>query len=307
MTTWNDLIDESQRLEDRASKIQVGETIGLSQEEIDILSHEYQLWLGRCLSVLPDDMKDKFRAEYEGTFWTAKIKRFFEAATEPSPFRPTDEATKMVFPYWSYPFKQNFYPYIRSQRQLLIEASERPQLSESIAENEAWNKTVCRIFKVFIEKANIAQTSHEKKLTYEYLAIFLIGSIDGLTIVGHDERGVSEEIDLWVANDSEHIFWKKMTHVFIVECKNWGNPVGVPELRTLRAIMDDKNIQLALLLARNGITGDKSHDAGDIIRNAFRDNRFILVLTEADVLEIANGISPTEKIRKKYLDLLMKS
>lgn len=98
-----------------------------------------------------------------------------------------------------------------------------------------------------------------------------------------------------------------MPAAFIVECKNWGNPVGVPELRTLRAIMDDKNIPLAILMTKNGITGDRSHDAGDIIRNAFRDNKYILVLTEADLLDIANGISPTEKIRQKYFDLYMRS
>jgi hypothetical protein len=94
MTVWENLIAESQRLEETASKIQDGETVRLSKEAIDKLSHEYQLWLGKCLSVLPDDLKDKFRAEYEGTFWNAKIKKFFEAATEPSPFRPTDEKSK---------------------------------------------------------------------------------------------------------------------------------------------------------------------------------------------------------------------
>ena len=308
MTMWENLLVECQKLEDTASKIQDDEKVRLSQREIEKLADDYVSWLGKCLAVLPADLRDKFRSEYEGTFWSAKIKKFFESATEPNPYRPTDENGKDLFSYWTYPYKQNFYPYIRSQRQLLIEACQR-QSSESREDSkeEAWNATVRRIFKVFIEKADNAKTAHEKKLTYEYLAIFLIGSIDGLTIIGHDERGVSEEIDVWVANESSHIFWQKMPTAFIVECKNWGNPVGVPELRTLRAIMDDKNISLAILLTKNGITGDKNHDAGDIVRNAYRDNKYILVLTEADLLEIANGTSPTEKIKKKYFDLLMKS
>jgi len=84
MVEWDYLLAESQRLEDRTRKIQDGERVGLSEEEIENLSHEYLLWYGKCLSVLPDDLKDKFRTTYEGTFWNAKIKKFFEAATEVS-------------------------------------------------------------------------------------------------------------------------------------------------------------------------------------------------------------------------------
>ena len=307
MSAWEDLLTECQRLEDKASKIQDGETIGLSPEEIKKLSDEYLTRFGKCLAVLPEDIKNKFRAEYEGTYWTAKIKRFFEAATETNMFY--NPQAPNVLSYWLYSYKQNFYPAIQSQRQLLIEASQRKQqMNSSEVENEeAWNETVRRIFKVFIEKANKASTANEKKLTYEYLALFLIGSIDGLTVIGHDERGVSEEIDLWVSNSSSNIFWQKMPAAFFVECKNWGIPVGVPELRTLRAIMDDKNLSLAILLTRNGVTGNRNRDAGDIVRNAFRDNKYILVLTEADLLEIANGMPPTEKIKQKYFDLYVRS
>lgn len=307
MIAWEELLVECQRLEEAASKIQQAETVELSTAEIKKISDDYQSWFGKCLAVLPEDLRGKFREEYEGSFWSAKIKKFFEAATEPSLFRPTDEQTRAIFPHWAYPYKQNFYPYIESQRLILIEASERKQHTNSEGKDLSWNETVRRIFKVFIEKADKASTSNEKKLTYEYLAIFLVGSVDGLSILGHDERGVSEEIDVWVANESDHVFWKKMPPAFIVECKNWGDPVGVPQLRSLRAVMDDKNISLAILMTRNGITGDRNHDAGDIVRNAFRDNKYILVLTEADLLEMSNGTSPTEKIRQKYFDLHMKS
>ncbi len=230
MTDWDVLINESIRLEEVASKIQQDEEVGLSQEAIDELSNEYHTWLSQSLSVLPQDLKDKFRSEYEGTFWSAKIKKFLEVPTQPSPFKPNDEKAKELFPRWAYPYKQNFYPYIRSQRQLLIEAREREksEVSMKIEKASDWNETIRNIFKVFLEKADSAKTNHEKKLTYEYLAIFLIGAIDGLTIMGHDERGISEEIDLWIANESKDAFWQRMPGAFIVECKNWGNPIGVP-------------------------------------------------------------------------------
>ena len=146
--------------------------------------------------------------------------------------------------------------------------------------------------------------NHIKKLTYEYLAIFLVGAVEGLTVIGHDERGASEEIDLWIANDSKDSFWVRIGNVFIVECKNWGNPMGVPEVRSLKSIMQDKNIDFSILMSKNGITGDNYHDANDIIRKAVRENKYIVVLDQADLLEIANGTHPTKKIREKYYDLL---
>src|SRR6266704_1032063 len=134
MANWNDLLTECQRLEDVAREIQNGEQIGLSDREIKALASDYHEWFGKCLSILPDDLKNKFRAEYEGSFWNAKIKKFFESATEPSPFRSTDEATQIIFPYWAYPFKQNCLPPLQSQRQLLIEARERNRATTSSEE-----------------------------------------------------------------------------------------------------------------------------------------------------------------------------
>ncbi len=308
MTDWEQLIAESQSLEEKASKIQDGEKVGLSKADINKLTRDYYSWFARCISLLPEDLKSKFREEYEGSFWSAKIKKFFEAATEPSPLYPfADEKAKASLSIWAYPYKQNFYPYLLSQRQILIEASERQETTSSTKEESSWNATIRRVFREFIKKANEAETNHAKKLSYEYLGIFLITAIDGLTVIGHDTRGASEEIDLWVANDSNGSFWRSIRSPFITECKNWGEPVGVHEVRNLSSIMESKNIGFAILMARNGITGDRSHDAVATIRDDFRKGRYIVVLDQSDLEEIANGLHPTKKIRQKYHDLFMKS
>jgi hypothetical protein len=307
MTDWEQLIAESQSLDESASKIQDGQRVGLPKEEIEKLARDYHSWFAKCLSLLPEDLKSKFREEYEGSFWNAKIKKFLEAATEPSLlYQSADEKSRAVFPPWAYPYKQNFYPYLLSQRQILIEASERQELA-LINDEGSWGATIRRVFRVFIKKANEAETNHAKKLSYEYLGIFLITAIDGLTVIGHDTRGASEEIDLWVANDSNDSFWRSIRSPFIVECKNWGEPVGVQEVRNLSSIMESKNIGFAILMARNGITGDRSHDAVATIRDDFRKGRYIVVLDQSDLEEIANDLHPTKKIRQKYHDLFMKS
>ncbi len=194
MVEWDYLLAESQRLEDRTRKIQDGERVGLSEEEIENLSHEYLLWYGKCLSVLPDDLKDKFRTTYEGTFWNAKIKKFFEAATEVSLLRPTDKAIdetiKELIPYWAYPFKQNFYPHIRHQRQLLIEARERSQNarpSETVMEEDSWISDV-RAFDVKLTQARqvIQAIRNEDELIQDVLRpIFEFLAFEGITILHH--------------------------------------------------------------------------------------------------------------------------
>lgn len=307
MTDWERLIADSQSLDERASRIQAGESISLPQEEIDKLTHDYHSWYARCLTALPEDLKVRFRAEYDGTWISFKIKRFLEAPTQPNMiYHAGDEKTKAVMQPWTYTYQQNFHPCILSQRQMLIEASERQEPALP-TDDGFWNVTIRRVFREFIKKANEAETTNAKKLSYEYLAIFLITAIDGLTVIGHDTRGASEEIDLWVENGSTHSFWQNVGHIFIVECKNWGDPIGVQQVRNLSSIMETKNIGFAILLTRNGITGDTWHDAVAAIRDDFKKGRYIVVLDQSDVEEIANGLHPTKKIRQKYHDLFMKS
>src|SRR5713101_2687847 len=307
MTDWVQLIAEGQTLDERASKVQDGESVGLPKEAIDKLTRNYHSWYARCLTLLPEDLKVRFRAEFDGTWYSFKIKRFLEAPTQPNMiYHAGDEKTKEVFAPWTYTYAQNFHPCVLSQMQILIEASERQELAVTNDEG-SWSATIRRVFREFIKKANEAETNHAKKLSYEYLGIFLITAIDGLAVIGHDTRGASEEIDLWVSNDSNDSFWRSIRSPFIVECKNWGEPVGVQEVRNLSSIMESKNIGFAILMARNGITGDRSHDAVATIRDDFRKGRYIVVLDQSDLEEIANSLHPTKKIRQKYHDLFMKS
>lgn len=308
MVEWEQLITEGQSLDERARRIQVGESIGVPQEEIDRLFHDYQSWYVRCLTALPEDLKVRFRADFEdGKWFSYRIKRFLQAPTQPNMiYKAGAENTKAVMQPWLYNYQQNFHPFILDQRQILLEASER-QESSSTTDEETWNATIRRVFREFLKKANEAETAIAKKLSYEYLAIFLITAIDGLSVIGHDIRGASEEIDLWVENNSTYSFWQKVEHMFIVECKNWGDPIGVQQIRNLSSIMETKHIGFAIILSRNGITGDKWHDANATIKDDFKKGRYIVVLDHSDLDEIASGLHPTKKIRQKYHDLYMKS
>lgn len=212
-----------------------------------------------------------------------------------------------MFDRWTYPFASCFKEPLFKQRSAISVLKSAPSTNLVDEEKDAWNSTICRIFTAFIEKAEDASTNNEKKLTYEYLAMFLIGAIEGFTVIGHDERGTSEEIDLWVANESKRAFWERVGNPFIVECKNWNKPVGVQEVRSLSAIMGNKNVQFAILMSKNGVTGERGREAVGEIYKAFKDGRYIVVLSQADLLEIADGLHPEEKIKAKHYELFMES
>ncbi len=309
MKSERQLIEESKEILNLAEKVQ-DETLPMKEREtiLNNLAEIYHEWYRTAL-ILFDNRnqpgeRQKFEQEYLGSIWSGKIIKFLTLGLQISPLY---DPSKPVFDKWSFPFPMSFKEPLLKQCNMLASLENMMSAPTMNGEDNSWNATIRRIFTVFIEKAEKAKTTHTKKLTYEYLAIFLIGAVEGLTVIGHDERGASEEIDLWVANDSKDNFWSRIGNVFIVECKNWGEPVGVPEMRNLKSIMHDKNIEFSILMSKNGITGDNYHDALDIIRKAVRDHKYIIVLDQADLLEIANGVHPTKKIREKYYDLLMRS
>lgn len=309
MKSERELIEESKALLSIAESIQ-DETKPVEERRalLNNLSELYHNWYRSALALFdaynqPGE-RQKFEQEYIGTIWSSKILKFLTSGLQISPLY---DENKPVFEKWVLPFPRSFKEPLLKQCNLLASLESITPVSDDKVEETKWNTTVRRIFRAFIEKAENAKTNHEKKLTYEYLAIFLVGAIDGLTIIGHDQRGTSEEVDVWVANESADSFWQKMGTPFMIECKNWSDPVGVQEVRNLRAIMDDKNVTLAILISKNGITGDTRHEAVGVIHNTFRTGKFVVVLDQADLLEIANGIHPATMIKRKMYELYMRS
>lgn len=265
--TKAELLAKSKEFFKIAEKIQ-DETLALDERKsaLTTLGEQYHVWFRSALDLFDASSQEgeklKFETEYEGSFLSSKILKFLTSALDVSPFYDPE---KPILSKWTYPYKRCFQEPLFKQCNLLS----RLEIDSITVNAHEWNPTICRILKVFIDKAENAKTNHEKKLTYEYLAIFLIGAVEGLSVIGHDQRGASEEIDLWIANDAQDAFWRRHAgDPFIVECKNWESSVGVQEIRNLKSIMDSKNIRFALLLSKSGVTGDNYRDAKSLIRNA---------------------------------------
>jgi hypothetical protein len=121
---FDELTERSRDLDARARNVQGQRALQSADDEIERLVDDYQAWYARALELLPEEFHERFRSEYEGSFWTSKIKHFFEAPGQPSAVA-TDEAIEQLgISYWSNPYETTFHGPLLQQRQILREAKQ---------------------------------------------------------------------------------------------------------------------------------------------------------------------------------------
>lgn len=120
--TAADLLTRARAMEQVASEMQGTEPLG--EHITSRLVDDYLTWLADALAWLPDDLKDRFRGEYEGSTLSPKIKQFLNEPRKPSLLASSD---RVLTPVPLYPFDQCFRASLTSQRQIIIEASRRPR------------------------------------------------------------------------------------------------------------------------------------------------------------------------------------
>jgi hypothetical protein len=188
------LIEESNRLEEVASKIQREDQPGLSDEEIRTFIDRYQDWFTDSLAALPEDLKSRFAAEYQGTWYYPKIRGFLESPVKPNVLRSDDPKTAKLFSFWQYPFERFFRAPMLAQRQILLEGYKRqpkvtPATQPIDVEEEISEKT---------ELLNEYQDErgHLRELRKEYIAYLRKNEIKaakfGLSVPTHVELEIDE-------------------------------------------------------------------------------------------------------------------
>jgi hypothetical protein len=311
MPKCEELLSQVNSLKELALSVQDDNLIQAQREAaLASVSELYHDWYRESLACFgsagDDDGKLKFEAEYEGSFFFPKILTFLTDGLKISPlYNPA--APNPLIPKWTYRVTNSFVEPLTKQSNYLASLASQPSNTQR-GSSIGWDATICRILSAFIDMAENAKSNQEKKFSYEYLALFLIGGIEGLRVIGQDVRGSAEEVDLWVANQSSEQFLQKhLGDPFIVECKNWEVPLGAKELRNIRSVMDDKKVRFVLVLAKSGVTGSDTKDALAVIYRAFREDKIIVVLDHADLLRCATGVHPLELIQEKVYELFKKS
>jgi hypothetical protein len=128
-----ELVQRAAELDRNASQIQKGRQAGMSDDAIRAFAEEYQNWYADAYSLIPADLLERFRSEYEGSMWSSKIKAFLANPTAQSPlFNPENETPLIT--YWLNTYEQTFRGPLQSQRQILMEAQRRTPPSTATTE-----------------------------------------------------------------------------------------------------------------------------------------------------------------------------
>lgn len=146
-----------------------------------------------------------------------------------------------------------------------------------------------------IQRIETATTNDEKKKALETFAAWMVDRTSGLKVKHHNLRTTSSEIDLVVENvgaGHRSVFDEFGRHL-LVECKNWGKPVGAKEVRDFVGKLLKTDATLGLLISKNGVTGKNgAEDALREIRFCYdRLDLVVCVLALEDLRAICLGSS----------------
>lgn len=91
----------------------------------------------------------------------------------------------------------------------------------------------------------------------EDLICYLLGELPGIMLRRNSlDFFKSMEIDITVANAGIAQWMKVFPGTFLVECKNWDDPVGSSVVRDFAGKLRNKSVSAGIIVAANGITGD---------------------------------------------------
>jgi hypothetical protein len=191
-------------------------------------------------------------------------------------------------------------------RDLSIPAKE----SDKVIENEHFElKLDSYISK--LNRVKDAETNQEKKESLERLAELLFDRIDCLEVRERNHNTGSSEIDLIVEhnrNCDDSIF-DEYGRFFLVECKNWKEPVGAKQIRDFKQKMSNRHVNLGFIFSKNGISGAKKGKNAKLeINSEFKTNKTaILVFDVKDLEDISAGSGLYKMIDQKLFNLRFSS
>ncbi len=110
-------------------------------------------------------------------------------------------------------------------------------------------------FPELIEKTQTAPNASDKGRYLEEQVAKFFSQIKGFDVIER-KRTRTEEIDLVIANTSDHNLWRIESPLILVECKNWDKPIGKNEYVIFREKLENrrKRATLGFIISANGFT-----------------------------------------------------
>jgi hypothetical protein len=154
-------------------------------------------------------------------------------------------------------------------------------------------------FGIYLDLVRSATSNLGKKDSLEDLSKYFLNGVEGFKVIDRDYRGLSEELDLLVANESEDILLNTIGNPIAVECRHRRKPASSKEIRDFRGKLTDMGLKGGILITLQGVTGN-GYDAVAIIREARKNGTSIIVVTLEDLRQIAEGRTPTQILKECF-------
>ncbi len=138
-----------------------------------------------------------------------------------------------------------------------------------------------------------ARTNKQKKESLEGLAKLLFQGIPFLSFKYSNLRTASAEIDLvfLYRGFKETTVFDELGRYFLVECKNWKDPVGAKHVRDFIGKMQNSRVKLGVFVAPKGVTGvgDSAYALREIHTTYNKDGLFVVVIAEEHLELVRKG------------------
>ena len=156
----------------------------------------------------------------------------------------------------------------------------------------------------YLADAGAAATSDEKGKLYEELVMYLFEAVPGCIA----ERNITnvfrtEQIDVAVGNAKHDDGLRLLPHVILVECKHWDKPVDSSTLGYFMNILAGRGIELGVLVAAHGITGNRDELTNANALGLTGSPRAIkvVVITTEDIASLQSVDNFVELLHRRYL------
>jgi hypothetical protein len=149
-----------------------------------------------------------------------------------------------------------------------------------------------------------ARSTKERGDALEDLFVYLLCELPGIAVERNTRDPFkSREIDITVGNAREARWLSLYPPVFLVECKNWDEHVGVEGVSHFAQKLRHCYLEAGVLVAANGITGRRESltSAYQTIAMEQAQGRRIVVVTMDDLLQVTNTGDFENLLRDQYL------
>jgi hypothetical protein len=142
---------------------------------------------------------------------------------------------------------------------------------------------------------------------FERLFCYLLQGVPGLVVETATVNFFqSDEVDISVANMGTVSGLACFPTLFLVEAKNWAEPVGSSSIGAFVDKLRDRHVDLGILVAANGVTGDPTylraahHKAASAQTSGFR----VILITFDDILRLRTSEEFTDLLVRRLLGLI---